>query len=120
MYNWWYFFEKTIFNNLKSDVLHELNLKHNFSERNYLKMRDQVRDDIYKYMITERDGNKIFCYTTDLKDGFEFYHDANDLPFALLLLYGTLSMSMSRYSGILLNLRFLRRIEDIMTEFSAG
>ena len=69
------------------DVLHEMNIKHNFSKRNYIKMRDQVKCDIFKYMITERNGKKIFCYTTDLKDGFEFYHDANDLPFALAPLW---------------------------------
>lgn len=64
-------------------ILHELNKKYSFSEKRYNIIADNIRNDVFRYMVTENEGRKLFCYTTDLNNNYELYHDANDLPFAL-------------------------------------
>jgi uncharacterized protein len=64
-------------------ILAELNDKYNFSGKKYAEIADKIQTSVLKYMITEYDGKKLFCYTTDAKGNYELYHDANDLPTVL-------------------------------------
>ncbi len=49
---------------------------------------EQIRHDIYRYMAVEHQGQKMFCYLTDLAGNYRFYHDANDWPTVLASSWG--------------------------------
>ena len=74
------------------NVLDELNRKYNFSGKNYEKIAKDIKDNVFQFMIGEIEGKQVFCYTTDAKSNFEYYHDANDLPSALAPLWNFLNI----------------------------
>ena len=80
-------------------ILDIINKKYNFSDKHYRKIADDIYSDIFKYMITESDNKKLFCYTTDVKGNFELYHDANDLPTALAPVWGFLDVDNEIYKN---------------------
>lgn len=81
------------------EALHEMNKEFSFSEKKFDVIRDGIKKDILRYMITTHNNKKIFCYTTDLKGNFELYHDANDLPFALAPLWQFIDADENVYSN---------------------
>ncbi len=73
-------------------VLYELNKKYCFSKKDYEKIAHEIRENVFEFMIGEREGKRVFCYTTDTKGNYEYYHDANDLPTALAPLWDFLDV----------------------------
>ncbi|MED7787460.1 glycoside hydrolase family 125 protein [Francisella sp. 19X1-34] len=69
------------------ECLNKLDLEYSFSKKDFGQIAYSIKADIMKYMITEHNGKKLFCYTTDLQN-HELYHDANDLPTALAPYWG--------------------------------
>jgi uncharacterized protein len=75
------------------NVLDELNEQYHFSTKNFGKIADEIQTCVFKYMITVHEGKKLFCYTTDAKGSHELYHDANDLPTVLGLLWNFIDVN---------------------------
>lgn len=65
-----------------------LNVLESYKPEQLLKMAERIQNDIYHYMVSEHQGQKIFCYLTDLKGNYRFYHDANDWPTLLAVKWG--------------------------------
>jgi meiotically up-regulated gene 157 (Mug157) protein len=68
--------------------LAELDILESHNPVRLREMAEQVRQDIYRYMVAENQGQKIFCYLTDLNGNYRFYHDANDWPTVLASTWG--------------------------------
>jgi hypothetical protein len=68
--------------------LAELEMVENYNEVQLRDMAEQIRQDVYKFMVAENQGQKMFCYLTDLNGSYRFYHDANDWPTTLAPLWG--------------------------------
>ncbi len=60
----------------------------NYTPDQLLKMAEQVRNDLYRYMLGEFEGHRLFAYLTDLHGNYRFYHDANDWPTIFAPLWG--------------------------------
>jgi uncharacterized protein len=49
---------------------------------------EQMRKDIDKFFVTEFEGRKLYAYATDGNGQHHLYHDANDVPLALMPVWG--------------------------------
>ncbi len=49
---------------------------------------EAVAESIAEYFVMERDGVRLYAYATDGKGQHHAYHDANDMPLALMPVWG--------------------------------
>jgi len=53
-------------------------------------LADELRAEIDRTFIAEQDGRPLFAYAADGGGNYHFYHDANDIPLALMPAWGML------------------------------
>lgn len=54
----------------------------------YRMWADDMQKDIEKFFVTEFEGRKLYAYATDGNGQHHLYHDANDIPLALMPVWG--------------------------------
>ncbi len=74
----WYLFKRLT----KADLLEK------YSAARLLEISENIRRDIYQYMVVRENNSRLFCYLTDLKGNYQLYHDANDWPTSLAPTWG--------------------------------
>lgn len=69
-------------------ALARLNARVAVSTLDFAAMAQHVRHAVYEHMVAHHGGARLFAYLADLRGGYQFYHDANDLPTALAPRWG--------------------------------
>lgn len=92
----WYTLEK----------LESLKKQFNFTQMDLKEIAGRVKHDCLEGFTAEKNAKIMFAYLTDLNGGFQFYHDANDLPTVLAPLWNFCRLKMkfgtTRWSSLLL------------------
>ncbi|MFW5708839.1 MAG: glycoside hydrolase family 125 protein, partial [Chloroflexota bacterium] len=79
------------------DLLVRLEGEH-FDKRPIGKMRDQIREAVNTYFVTNYADSALYAYATDGMGHYHLYHDANDVPVVFAPFWGMLASDDSVWS----------------------